>query len=284
MTSTPHSETPVDYYELTAQRKAGTGAPRARTFFGVAQAISDGLSVPPLRHSVTGPRLAEFSEQAIEAWFTALEQLAKDGKSNPWGLTNRSRDSRIDLFYNCYQLPFPTEEVQFTLPKQVQLDPLLSTFERICVEFEPFYAYTLDRRLQKLHGRRERYYQMRLEITPPKEHSQIPKPIPIEGVVDTLPPLLFQQEIDRVQVPEGVWWINFWTPTQVENVGVERVRNAGWSRIIERPAGFLLVATEEPTSVYNSAHLAKLGEMVEALNLKEVQEQYRVRPHWYRRR
>jgi hypothetical protein len=85
------------------------------------------------------------------------------------------------------------------------------------------------------------------------------------------------QEYDIRRVPPGIWWVNYWDPTQLQTVGEDRVRTAGWARL--RPAtrgGLLLAATEEPSDPADPDHVVKLRQLVADLRLRSLQEQYRL--------
>ncbi len=80
---------------------------------------------------------------------------------------------------------------------------------------------------------------------------------------------------DSSKIPCGICWINYWSQEQVNNVGREKVINAGWHKLIELPNKAIVTATtsERPDLVGNSEHLKRFEQISETLSLKSLQQQ-----------
>ena len=97
------------------------------------------------------------------------------------------------------------------------------------------------------------------------------------GLAELLPAVLPLNEFDERRVPWAIWWVNFWDAIKVETVGLERIRSAPWTSLIELPDGSVVAAaTEEVTEATNPLHLASLAQIVEHLGLRELQERHRI--------
>lgn len=94
---------------------------------------------------------------------------------------------------------------------------------------------------------------------------------------DPLPELLFSSEFDQLKVPDGVWWVNYWSSSVMDRIGREKVQRAPWSRQYDLEYGAMFLAsTEEMLDVKNDEHLRMLGEIVEKIELRKIQDQYRL--------
>jgi hypothetical protein len=108
--------------------------------------------------------------------------------------------------------------------------------------------------------------------TPPELRRYLPAPPDLTDGVD-LGLSLLAPEFDRRRVPEAIWWINYWGAAQVEALGEERVRAAGWAQVLDAAGGALvLVATDEPTDPHDRRHLERLRLLFDNVGLREAQE------------
>jgi hypothetical protein len=110
--------------------------------------------------------------------------------------------------------------------------------------------------------------------TPPELRRHIPDPPVFDDGVEL--DLLVVHDYDRLRVPAGVFWVNYWSAEQVASLGEARVRTAGWAQILDAARGALvLVATEAPLEPNDPAHLAQLRGLLDKLGLREAQERAR---------
>lgn len=241
----------------------------------VTQIISHELSVPPLKFVGHPPRLIDLDEPSLAKWLSDFKPFLRAELSKAFCLSEHPRNPTLTLWLgpgNSLQI----ENLSFVDPEQFPLNSLLVTMGEVCTLLRAFYGYTSDTLLSKVHGRRMRAHEIGVSRLPPSERHHVPTPS-MEGIIDDLPPLLVRSEFDYTCVPDGVWWINFWSAKQVETIGLGRIRSADWFQVIEQSGGTLvLVATEEPTDVRLPEHREKLGRIVEHLRLKELQERYRI--------
>jgi hypothetical protein len=265
--------------QFRAERFPGTEPPLPKAILEVAQTCSDTLSLNPLVFAGIADRPIDLNEETIAALLEERETAYKNNDfSKTFYLSSGSHSSAFTLWLAAGCRPQQTEQVQFVAPERFPLEVLLAAIEQICSKFGAFYGYVWDSLTDQLHGRNMRWYERALLKRPPEEYQFVLKPLPIEGVPDTLPPLLFGYEFDYTCVPDGIWWINFWSSKYVETVGLERIRTADWFRIIEQPdGGLVLVLTEEPTDIRIPEHKEKLGAIVEHLRLRELQESHRIK-------
>jgi len=262
---------------FVAQRLVGTNPSLPLAFLKVAQSISSELSVPSLCFASARSSPIDLSEASISAWLAEIELHHRDEIFTPRCLSDHLRKPTIQLFLGDESTPIPIDEISFRQPEQFPLQALLRTMRQVCLEFGAFYGYVSDSLLSELHERGIRGYELALAKVRPEDPRFYLKPLPFEGIIDTLPPLLLRWEFDFTQVPDGVWWINFWSAQQVEIVSRESIESVDWFQVVECQNGsMILVLTGEPTDLRNSEHLEKLSQVVERLELRKLQEQYRI--------
>jgi hypothetical protein len=163
--------------------------------------------------------------------------------------------------------------VWFPLPA-LSLDACLSLLDDLAVALDAYHAHVEDDRL--MLGYQAHRATERARAAVPEEYRQyIPEP-PESPPGQELPRLLVPQEYDSRRVPAGVWWVNYWDPTQLHTLGEERVRAAPWARIRHATrGGLLLAATEEPSDPGVPDHVARLRRLVTELRLRAAQERFR---------
>lgn len=168
----------------------------------------------------------------------------------------------------------PIAQVRCALPEPVTV-PVLATLVRDAAEqLGATQAYVEDDVLLLRYFSRRATERARA-ATPPEFRDRIPDPPDLGGVdLD----LLVVHDYDRLRVPAGVFWVNYWSAALVATLGQARVRAAGWARIIEAASGALvLVATDEPLDPQSPSHLDRLRSILDRLQLREAQESVRYR-------
>lgn len=264
--------------QFKAQRMIGSAPPLPQALLEVAQSLSRELSLPPLCFSGVPPHLIDLNTSSIAFLLEKLERLRIDETYRAFCLSDHPYESSLTLWLGVDPHSRPIEEISFGTPEKFLPNILFKAIEQVCLKFGAFYGYVWDSLIDGLHGRSIRGYELSLSTLPPEERQFVPRPLSIQGVPDTLPPLLLYSEFDYTRVPNGVWWINFWSPQHIETVGIDRILTAGWYRVIECPNGcLLLIATQKPTDVRTAVHRKKLKQIVEHLGLRSLQEYYKIK-------
>jgi hypothetical protein len=248
----------------------------------IAQTLSESFGISPLCYTDTPSRQIEMTESGISALLAEIDAINQTKEIQPASFCLQDSHSKTKLvFYSRVSYYSPgyasVETVAFSRPKGSSLEMLLAALQAICPEIDAFYGYTENATLSQLHNREIRAYEKAVASIPPGETRFYLEPEPYPGVTDILPELLLSSEFDYTRAPDGIWWVNYWSPAQVEAVGRNRILSAGWFRTIELAnGGMILVATEEQTDVTNTEHMETLKRITEAIDLRGVQERYRV--------
>lgn len=267
---------------VVIQRLTRTEQSLAQTILRITQILSDTFELSPLCCNDRPSRRIEMTESGISTLFAEIDAInrKREVPYSAFHLRDSHSKAKITFGYGAsHYSPSHSagETITFSRPKESSLEMLLTAFQETCLEFGAFYGYMENCTLKQLHKRRIRAYEKAVAAIPPGETRFYLKPEPYPGVTDILPELLLSSEFDYSRVPDGIWWINYWSPLQVGTVGRDKIHSADWFRVIELSnGGMVLVATEEQTDVTNSEHMETLKRIAEALDLRGVQEQYRL--------
>jgi hypothetical protein len=267
---------------VVIQRLTRTEQSLARTILRITTILSESFELPPLCCNDQPSRTTEMTESGISAMLAEIDAInrKKEVPSSFFSLCDSHRKTKITFGYGAphYSPNYSAgETITFSRPKESSLEMLLTAFQGTCLEFGAFYGYMENFTLKQLHKRGIRAYEKAVASIPPGETRFYIEPESYPGVTDILPELLLSSEFDYSRVPDGIWWINYWSSAQVEAVGRDRILSAGWFQTIELDnGGMILVATEEQTDVTNTEHMETLKRITEAIDLRGVQEQYRV--------
>ncbi|QYO67775.1 hypothetical protein [Leptolyngbya sp. 7M] len=278
MTETTQEFKPVlEERTFISERLARSEPSREQVMFNVANILCRELSIT-LQYDWQTEQKVKLTKAGVSKWLANLDKLREFDPDCVYGLLDHLSNPKVIFYWSQIPSRRPErEELRCRLSHDIPLEPLLNIFSKVSLYFQADYSYMYNLTLRNLHNRAMRGYERALARRPPEEHQYILKPAPYEGVTDNLPPLLFGSEFDRLRVPDGVWWINYWSPLQVDTVGVDRIRTANWARLIELPnGGMTLAVTEDAFDVTNPAHMARLAEIVEHLQLRQLQEHYRI--------
>jgi hypothetical protein len=227
----------------------------------IAQILTTSFEGSPLIYSrpEKSVRQIELNEVAIAELLVEVKQSCQNEefKSLSLSLMDKPKNSGLIFYYReeSYRSGFTkVEEVEFPRPKKTTLDMLLTAAQETCLQFNAFYGYTDNLVLGQLFGRAIRAYEKAVAAIPPGE-----------------------TRFYFFRAPNGIWWVNYWSLAQVEAVGRDRILSADWFQTIELAnGGMILVATEEQTDVTNTEHMETLKRITEAIDLRGVQERYRV--------
>jgi hypothetical protein len=269
---------------VVIQRLTDPAQSLARTTVRIAQILSEAFSTSPLCYTDISSRKIEITEAGILSLLAEIDAINRTKEIQPlsFGLQESHGKTKL-VFYSRVSHYGPgyssVETVVFSRPKDSSLEMLLTALQAICPEIGAFYGYTENATLSQLHNRQVRAYEQAVASIPPGETRFYIEPESYPGVTDILPELLLSSEFDYTRAPDGIWWVNYWSSAQVEAVGRDRILAAGWFQTIELDnGGMILVATEEQTDVTNTEHMETLKRITEAIDLRGVQEQYRVAP------
>ncbi len=257
-----------------AQRLPGTGRPLHQVAQQVAKRLPDLLQCEPFDWAVT-----LHNEQPRARQEALNDKLFRNLVSGEvLGLANRP-ENWLGLFSAYQSIPARVEEIYLSLPGPHQPQPtdlngMMGLIGMFGVELQARIAYVEDAALMQCYTGR-RFHELSLAdvagILPPgliTETEWLPPP----GVAGTLPELLAPREFDLSRVPSGVMWVNWWTSDQIETLGRERVRTAGWEKTIEAADGSMtLAALPGPVDLTRKEDVDKLSSIVQALDLRNKQ-------------
>jgi len=261
----------------------------------VAQRLTDLVAASALFSEETtfrirslGMRYEDFdgSAAAVEQALEQSLQAAKSDYDRPFVLGTARENPALILVYYADPMAvkgsYDRVEIHFDLTRPLLGDSGLFTFGNlmkyiaICVDaFDAATAAVHDSRLFELVASaytREKS----MQSLPPSEHKYIPVPEIVEitapALVERLSHVRHPTTFDLTLIPPAVFWINYWSAKQVQAIGVDRVRQAGWSFLMELAGGGLLLASQrEEFDALNREHLETLAKLADRLDLYSVQ-------------
>ncbi|MBZ0170215.1 hypothetical protein MELA_00263 [Candidatus Methylomirabilis lanthanidiphila] len=285
MADTTLSYPKVSFRRFVAERLASSETPQPQALFEVVQVLADWRPDALLRYAGDPAHPIEPTEASLSAYLAEVERAWTQGLPKIFRLSDDAQTPQFALFFRVESTPIgDIESIWFSLPTMLTgatftIERLMNVVATICRVFNAYHGCIEDERLLLLY-RSERTAERARAALPPALRQFVPAPALPEGTARSLSPLLVPQEFDRRLVPDAVWWINFWDRLQVETVGLQRVRTAGWFRLTEQPSGALvLAATEEPTEVTNVAHMTCVQQILDYLGLYELQKTRLLRKH-----
>jgi hypothetical protein len=270
----------VDYMPAIAGRKfiarrcMTDGILEAKTILSILKVISDGFGIAPLSFVGNPPKQMKLDMDSIQILMDTERYHNAKNIQKPLVFTEQPGHGKIQLIISISpRLGWPIEELEIPLPENLDLEQFISVVQTICPIYGAFHGYVYDNLLDSLHGREWRAHRISEKKTYLHPNSIPLPPLPIEGVIDTLPELLLDREFDIKQVPNGVWWVNYWTNRQVQNIGLTKIKDADFFKLIEMNNGEILsVLTHELTSVTNQEHMTRISRIIEKLELRKSQE------------
>ena len=107
------------------------------------------------------------------------------------------------------------------------------------------------------------------------------KYIPVPDIVKATPPLIAEKisnvfpphQFNRLEIPEAIYWFNYWNPYMVEHVGEEKIRTAP-CEVVEKQknGGYLIIVQKENLDLRNAEHLKKLAAAYDHFDLYNLQQ------------
>jgi hypothetical protein len=267
--------------QLYAERMLDAGPLLPEALIAAARAIEAGIGSGPFVYAGVPPRSIALTVDAVAAWLDDVRGQRRTGRGAP-ALFTLAADPfltpGVTLSYE--EEPWPENAVGFlrcSLPDE-NLPPAGAMVALVAEVSRGFGAHrgNIEDDLLLMRYRGARAAERARSAVPPHLRQYVPAPLPVEGVSGNLPDLLVPQEFDRRHVPDAVWWINVWDAEMVATVGRDRIERAPWRRIVELPGGALgLAATDAPTDPASHEDLIQLTRLVDALELRALQEAYR---------
>jgi hypothetical protein len=235
-----------------------------------------------------GMRNDDFDGSASEVE-RALEEAAQATKSNhdkPFVLGTARENPALILVYYADPMAvkgsYDRVEIHFDLSRPLLGNSGLFSFGNlmkyiaVCVDaFDAATAAVHDSRLFELVASAYTH-EKSMQSLPPSEHKYIPVPEIVEitapALVERLSRVRHPTTFDLTLIPPAVFWINYWSARQVQALGADRVRKAGWSFLAELPGGGLLLASQrEEFDALNQEHLETLAKLADRLDLYSFQ-------------
>ena len=264
---------------LVARRVVGSGAALVACTFALLQKLPALLGTEPFCWQLGDTNRARRFDLDLPSITSSLNRsggLAVVDRPTHWttmvqvAKTAPQRRESFEL-----SLPGPRER------QLLDLAGMMALVHTCASTLEAHVAYTLHLALHvTYHGRRaiERT-EHNLANLPPKVRASIPKQTfePVPGIAPGLPDLLESLDFDETLVPDGVYWLNWWSARMIDALGRERVEAAGWERIAHHADGSMtLAATEAPPDLTSPADVGRLVRILEALELRSQQERHRI--------
>lgn len=249
----------------------------------VANRLREWKGTQPLQYTGQPVRKIDLTRTDIENYLDEIESRNRVCDHTPFSLSSHRSNPSVILFFNENAI---AQEQTISIPLSVSdledfahVQSLVDILGDLGVLFEATHGFTPNRRLGELHGCKLRQYKQEIERAESSRKQFIPKPVLPNGVKDDLPKLLLPSEFDYHLVPDRVWWINYWSNAHVNNIGLERIREAPWEMIKSLPnEGLLLLATPSPLDIFNRQHLDRIKDITSVLKLGEIQDKCKYNP------
>jgi hypothetical protein len=214
----------------------------------IALLVAEWQSIAPFyRLQYPKNKELQLTEEAIKEHLTFLDYKLEHGVWKSILLSNTDGKYPVNLAVSYYK-PIKLEKVQVLIhprfPQEtLQFEQIVKLIAQMGVIFEAYTGYLFDLSLAKFN-----------------ENFSIP-----------------MTTFDSSKVPYGLWWVNYWSNTQVETVGRQKIRNADWHKLYELPNGSIIgLVTEIMTDLANPQHKTKLTSLSKYFDLREIQELYRL--------
>jgi hypothetical protein len=259
--------------------KKENGLPLYKVLPFIVDILSSCFSVPALKFAGY-PETTEISltEEGFIEYLSLLKSnpdksfLLLDCDQNPQlvlGIGVNGIEIQGEDFIQIESIEFPVGLQQ--IQRVSSLENMLESVGKICGFFDSYYGYAWDEELATLFQRGSR---MKNQYSPENRIGE--EKLYLGNSLDILPSLLLSHEFDIFKVPNGIWWINYFSKLQVETLGRKRIEHADWAGISDLNNGAIIcILTEEQTKVSNPEHLLKLQQVTNHLDLQSVQIRFK---------
>ncbi|MEO0537032.1 MAG: hypothetical protein AAF215_24635 [Cyanobacteria bacterium P01_A01_bin.123] len=253
------------------------------SIYFLAKLLVDWKSSNDLCYAGFPAKPINFSKTHIAEYLSDVRSSNQTGELEVFSLSDAPNNPRVLLLLSeVYIHGNLAQDIYFPICELDNNDSLLDpdSFCRLalqgCSKFQADFGWVRDYELSLLFGRSNRQYNFGISRTPREEQQYILKPTLPSGMLeDPLPELLCIDEFNDLEIPNGIWWINYWNSSVSERIGKAKIYNAPWAKIFEQDDGaMLLMATEEITDIRNSEHMARLRQIADIIDLRHIQESY----------
>lgn len=254
------------------ERTLDAGPALADALVAVFDALERWRPSAPIRFAGFPGGPIERSQEAIGAYLAAVQAAARAGRIEPARFASEPGEARLDVFAGEDQRGFGrVQTVWLTVPASgpaLELDQIMRMAADVCLACGGHQGVVQDESAaMAIYGSRAH---RRAAAQVPEELLQY-LPVPLDAEASPPFDLLLPGEIDTRAVPACVGWVNVWSERQVDQLGRERVELAPWARVTRAGSLHILAVTQAPTDIDDPAHLQRLREIVEALDLAAAQ-------------
>ncbi len=262
-------------YRVLAERDATGFSELAPAVTRMARVLDGAVGAGPWFSGEGQRTRITLDERSIAAYLESVSRARDRGIPEVCCLSSSRRRGPSTLFLELE--PVGTNRniasAWFAVP---QLPPVEEAMQLVCdfaTAFGAAHAYLEDARLLIRYVSR-RAFERASSNTPPDLRRYLPEP-ELPSAELALPDLFV--DFDRIRIPVGVFWVNYFGVIQVRALGEERVRGAGWARVVDASNGALvLAATEQPLDPNHPPHVRRLREIIDHLGLVEAQRAARL--------
>ena len=270
------------FRRVYAQRRQGAGPALAQSLLATTRHLAEWQPQWPLTYYGDPARPITISELTLQAALRDFQAARARMIPVIFRLASAPVNPRLSLFYDVEPTPYGNiEYIWFSLPHQappesLNLEVLLELLGTVAADFGAFNACIQDEQLSMVYYSQRSARLARTHL-PPELQQYVPDITLPESQIQ-VPELLTPGEFDRAQVPEALWWLNFWGPGQAAAVGLERIRRLDWAYLDITAEGAVLNAvTAEPLDATYPHHIERLSRLLTHLRLAELQRQARSR-------
>jgi hypothetical protein len=271
--------------QLLRYRDAGN----KKRFLNVVDTCNAFSSVTKLKYIFNGRQFVKYSShgEILNAWVESERHEWGSGSETEFMMVTDDKNDFFSLgpLIGLNDPDINGIEFSFNIEKPLLKPEGFISF-RDCKEFfiacinsyEAYTAFIHDSDLEKIVS--FGYVNRVIKAQIPKE---LWKDIPTPDVVENLPASLAERlsnvhspdEFDRLEIPEAIYWFNYWNPYMVEHVGEDKIRQAP-CEVIEKQnnGGYTLIVQKENFDSSNIEHLERLAKVYDYFNLYELQQKH----------
>lgn len=256
-------------------------------FLNVVDACNAFSSDTRLHYIFDGKNYSPYNThgEILQAWSKMESQYGGEGLEDVFMLTTGKEDSFCVLGPNEDPYQFSDVdgiEFSFNVSKPllkpegyISFGDCREWFIAVINSYEAYAGFIHDSYMEQLtaFGFVQQVYKQQL----PEDQW---KYIPIPDIVRNTPPelltritrLLPPEQFNRLEIPEAIYWFNYWNPYMVKNVGEEKIKTAPCEVVAkQKNGGYILITQKENFDAQNTEHLERLAVIYDHFNLYELQ-------------
>lgn len=261
-----------------------------KRFLKVVDTCNAFSPVTRLKYIFDGKRSFPYSshEDILKAWAKMERQFGGAGLDEVFMMTTDDKEEffslspMLDAFegrgIDGIEFTFSTDKPLLKPDGYISFNECRELFIAAINSYEAYVAFIHDSDLEQLVTFGFVYRVMKEQL-PKSEWKYIPTPDIVEKVpaalAERLSKLHSSDDFNRLEVPEAIYWFNYWNPYMVKNVGEDRIRKAPCA-VVEKQdnGGYILIVQKENFDARNVEHLEKLAKVYDHFNLYELQRQH----------